>query len=68
MTSEAPEARWRKPVQRSSSLDIYRLQSKYGHAYEFINKLGTGAFCTVYKAMDRQTGEVIAVKVIIILH
>jgi hypothetical protein len=42
---------------------IQKLNNKFGQYYSFESVLGTGAFCTVYEAMDKETGELIAVKV-----
>ena len=36
----------------------------YSEHYEFEKVLGEGAFCTVFQAIDKETGEQIAVKVI----
>ena len=46
--------------------DLRKLQESkaYSQHYEFQSVLGEGAFCTVYQAIDKETGEQIAVKVI----
>ena len=46
--------------------DLRKLQETedYSNHYEFHSVLGEGAFCTVYQAVDKETGEQIAVKVI----
>jgi len=42
---------------------VDRLNKNFGEQYVFERELGTGAFCTVYEALHRETGERIAVKV-----
>ena len=46
--------------------DLRKLQESkaYSQHYEFQRVLGEGAFYTVYQAIDKETGEQIAVKVI----
>ena len=46
--------------------DLRKLQESksYSDHYEFQSVLGEGAFCTVYRAVDKETNEQIAVKVI----
>jgi len=46
--------------------DLLKLQQSksYSRHYEFQSVLGEGAFCTVYQAIDKETEELIAVKVI----
>jgi len=43
---------------------LERMRRKYGHHYKFKRILGTGAFCTVYEAIERHSKERMAVKVI----
>jgi serine/threonine protein kinase len=38
-------------------------QEDRSYYYEFLEKLGEGAFCTVHRAIYKVTGEPIAVKV-----
>ena len=38
-------------------------RKKYSEFYHFEKLLGQGAFCSVYQALDKLTGETIAVKV-----
>lgn len=54
----------------SSSIRRYSVISKLpsypglGHRYKLVEKMGDGAFSVVYKALDIETGENVAVKVI----
>ena len=50
---------------KNAERDLKKLQQSevYSNYYEFQRVLGEGAFCTVYQALDLETGEVIAVKV-----
>ena len=34
------------------------------YEYEMVNRLGQGAFAEVYKGLNKETGEVVAIKVI----
>ena len=47
--------------------DLRKLQQNksYSQHYEFQAVLGEGAFCTVYQAVDKETNDLVAVKVII---
>ena len=50
---------------KQAERDLRKLQQSdiYSQHYEFQKVLGEGAFCTVYQALDRETEEIIAVKV-----
>ena len=46
---------------KNAERDLKKLQQSEVHSnyYEFQQVLGEGAFCTVYQALDLETGEVV---------
>ena len=54
------------PEPKQAARDLRKLQERraYSEHYVFESVLGEGSFCTVYRAIDKETNTQIAVKVI----
>jgi len=51
-----------KKYARSRSVPVLASQVRSINCYEHVGKVGSGAFNTIYKAMNRETGEIVALK------